>query len=236
VSALLAHVEGPPAQAGIVGDEHVGVLASESGYPAHQPPHRLAEEEIRGGIGREDPHAQSRDIDALGDHAHGDDPGIRRSRVLGDPPRGRRVIGGDHAGANAEALAQGPTDGAGVILIHRDGEGAGTRIVLAEPPQLLVGALEDRRQPLALDGERGAQALTAAHRVQQIVEGVGVELAIPRAPLHLASDAREVDRSYHPPIPQRLAVAVLEVGLRLVARVLHEGDGAVIGAEGRARE
>ena len=62
-------------------------------------PTACAEEELGGGRRGVDAHAQARDVDALGDHAHRDEPGVGAGGEVGDAGGGERVVGGDDARA-----------------------------------------------------------------------------------------------------------------------------------------
>ena len=65
----------------------------------------------------------------------------------------------------------------------------------------LVGAAQHGRQPLAVERQRGAQALRGAGGVEGVVEAGRHLAAVGRDPLHLAADAREVDRAARPGRP-----------------------------------
>jgi hypothetical protein len=130
--ALLGDGRGEAAEAEVVGDEDVGGLALERARPSHQAADGLAEEEIGDGVGRVDADAQAGDVDTLGDHANGDDPGRVAGGEVGDPLRGRRIVRRRHGRRDAQVLAQDPRDAAGVVLIHGDDQAGGRRVPQAQ--------------------------------------------------------------------------------------------------------
>ena len=95
---------------------------------------------------------------------------------------------------------------------------------------------QHRRQPLAVDGECRPQPLVGERARQRVVEGRLVAGAVRRGPLHLAAGPREVDRTHHASVAERVAVAVLVVGDGLVLLVAHERDGLGVAPEWRARQ
>ena len=127
-------------------------------------------------------------------------------------------------------------DAARVVLVHRDHHARGTRIDLAQVHHLTVRLEEHGGQPLALDVERRAQALARAGAPDRVVEARRLRRAVGRRPLHVPVDSREVDGPHDTPVAQRLAVAVLVVGVRLLPDVAHEGDGALVRPKRRSRQ
>ena len=159
-------------------------------------------------------------------------------------PSANRLILSDAVGSSDVAMVgvtprracEHARDRLGVFLVHGDDQPGGLRIARAQVHQLRVGLRQHGRQPLALDGEGGAQALAGEVARQSVVERGLVFDAVRRRPLHAPVDAREIHRAHHAPILQGVAVAVFEVGLREIAVVADERDRPLVRAERRPRQ
>ncbi len=241
MTAGLGDLERVRTQSGIVRDVDVGLLARPSRLPADEPADRLTEEQLGGGGGGEHADAQPGDVDALGHHSHRHQPRPVVVGELGDLLRGGRIVADHHVGRRAETVAQQPGDALCVVLVDGDHQSAGVAVVLADRTQLLVGACEHARHPLALEAQRGSQP----HRhlvLGQLVLEAGVDhVARRRGPLHVAVDAREVHRSHDAAVAQGIRVAVGEVGVSHVALaaggvVAHERDLYGVTAKWCARQ
>ncbi len=62
-----------------------------------------------------------------------------------------------------------------MVLIGGDDQPTGVGLAPADDQQLVVGLAQHVREPLALDGIGGAQALARPRGVERVVEPVGVE-------------------------------------------------------------
>ena len=93
VAALLLDRGGKRLQPQVRRHEDVGHLLASARCAADEAPDDLAEEELGARGRRVDAHAQARDVDALGDHQHADEPRLAGGREGGDAvrwPSGRR--------------------------------------------------------------------------------------------------------------------------------------------------
>ena len=130
-------------------------------------------------------------------------------------------------GSTPALVASGwPGDAAGVLLVHGDDQAAGVAVLGAQLLELGVGAPQHVREPLALQREGRAQALAGeAALAERVVEARGVALAVRTSATAISPFTRgkKTGRTTLG-VVQRLAVAVLVVGLRLVAGVADEGD------------
>ncbi len=154
--------------------------------------------------------------------------------------RGIGVVGGgndDLAGISSREQ-RGDPDGVGDV--GGDHQTGGIRVIAPDIGQSAVGLLQDRRQPLTLDRQRGAQPLIgpldAADRRRR-----WRRRSCPSGahPLHVAVEAGEEHRADHAAVVECLAVAVLVVGhgLAVIAEaVVHERDRVVVGAKRGARQ
>ena len=133
VAALLGDAGGVAAQPRVVGDEEPRALPRHAARPADEAADGLAEEQLGGGRRGVDADAQARDVDALGDHAHGDEPRVARRGERGDLGRRLRVVGGDEPRRRAEARAEQRGDAARVLLVGGDHEAAGVRLLARAP-------------------------------------------------------------------------------------------------------
>ena len=240
VAALVGDLERVVPQAGIVGDEEERLLArrraARRSLPAHEPPDGLAEEQLgRRGRG-EHPDAQPRDVDALGHHAHRDDPRSCRMGERRDARRRVGVVGGDDVGVGAEPVAHQAGDALGVFLVGGDHQAGGVGLVDPDALEALVGGAQRLRNPVAFQRQRGAQALRRLLRGQAVLERGRDDRTVGRRPFHQPVDAREVHRSHDGAVAQRVGVAVLVVGHGLVEHVAHERDRLRVRAERCARD
>ena len=125
---------------------------------ADEAPDHLAEEELGARGGRVDADAQARDVDALGDHQHRDQPRRRAGREARDPRRGVRRVGVH----DVRPLAGDPRQPVGellrVLLVDRDDQPARVGVIAgADRAQLLVGVAQDVGDPVALRVQRRPQ-------------------------------------------------------------------------------
>ncbi len=139
-------------------------------------------------------------------------------------------------GRGPEPAPEDVRDAPGMLLVDGDDQAAGVRLAAAHVSEPLACLAQHRRQPLPVDGEGGPEPLVGERARQRVVEGRLVGRAIGRGPFHLAAGPREVDRPHHATVSERIAVAVLVVGDRLILLVAHEGDGLGIAPEWRPRQ
>ena len=140
-------------------------------------PTRLAEEQLGGGVGGEHADPQPGDVDALGHHAHRDDPRVARCREAGDAGRGHRVVRRGDRGPDPEPPFEQVGDGAGVLDVHGDDQPGGVGLGPPDLEQAPMGVAEHRGEPLAVGRQRRAQPLVGPDPVELVVEVVLVELA-----------------------------------------------------------
>ena len=130
-----------------------------AGHPAHEPADGLAEEEVGRHGGGVDADPQPRDVDALADHPHGDQPRLPARGELRDPARRLRVVRGHDHGRRPDLAPQQRGDLPGVVLVHGDDEPAGVGLVAPDVVEARRRVAQHRRQPLALERQRGPQPL-----------------------------------------------------------------------------
>ena len=196
----------------------------------------LAEEQLGARGGRVHADAQPRDVDALGDHQHRDEPAARAGGEARDP-RGRvRGVGGD----DLRPLAGDPREPVGellgVLLVDRHDQPAGVRMRARAQRRSWSSA---SRSTCAIQSPSGSSAVRrrrAASAAGQHDVEVGAAAAAVAHPLHVAVVGVERDRPAHA-VEQRLRVAVGVVGARdAVVVVGHPRDRRVVRAERRAGE
>jgi hypothetical protein len=123
-----------------------------------------------------------------------------------------------------------------VLLIHRDDQAGGRGIAFPQMHELGMSLHKDARQPVTGCIESRAQSLVGQIARQGIIEGSRTIEAARCGPFHVAMDARKVNGANDQSILQRVAVAVLVIGTCEIAVVMHEGNGALVRAKGRARQ
>ena len=191
--------------------------------PAHEAADGLAEEQLGGGGGGEDADAQAGDVDALGHHAHGHDPRVGAAGEAGDARRrhrGRRRSP-RRALARRSAVRSSVGDAPGVLLVDGDHQAAGVGLASRRIAGELVVGL--RAAPSGSHSPSSESAVRSrwlgAGRVERRRRSVAAwSEPSGAAPLHVAVDAGEVDGPHDAAVGERVAVAVLEVGHRLVER------------------
>ena len=227
---------GEPEQDRHRGQEHRGRLAPPAG--PDEPADGLREVQRGGHAGGVHADGEPRDVDAFGDHPHGDHPALAGVGERGDLPGRGRVVGQHHHGPLAGQPAQQRGVGPRAGVIARDDQAGRVGHPAADLGQPLVGRLQHPADPLprrVQGGPPGLGDLVLGHRR---AERGGDLVPGPGAPAHLAGVGQEDDRAHHA-VLQRWPVAVDIVrGAALAApglvEVADERDGVGVAAERRA--
>ncbi len=236
VVALRLHLAGQQQQVRHRRQEDARRLTRLAG--AHEPADRLREEQRRRRAGGVDPDGQPRDVDALGDHAHRDEPTAGARGECRDPVGGARIVGQHHRRRLARESRQQLGVRPGRRLIRGDDHPARIRHVLALLGQPGVGGGDHRGHPFARRIQDRAPGPRRVFGGQRFTESGGMLLARAVPPPRFAGVGQEHDRP-DDAVGERLGVAVDVIGLRAreavgAALVGDERDGAVVAAERRA--
>ena len=213
-------------QHGHRGEEHRGGLPAFAG--PYETPDGLCEEQRCRRRGRIDADAQARDVDAFGDHAHGDHPPVGGVLELFDPLRGSGLIGQDHRGLLSGDLVQPLGVGACRFLVGGDDEAAGVVNGATDLGESDVRGLEHGRDPIALGIQRGAPGLGVDVLRGLLTEDMRHLVAGLRSPLHGSGIGEEQHGTDD---------GVLEGTTVSVRVVRHRGvDAVLVGSVGDERD
>jgi len=206
----------------------------------HEPADGLREEQGRRGAGGVDADRQPGHVDALGDHAHRDQPPGAALGEFGDAGRRSGVVGQHDGGRLRGQLRQQGGVSAGRGAVGRDDHAAGVGHVGALLAQPLVGSGDHRGHPFAGGVERRPPRPCGLLGGQRLTQPCGVLLAGAVPPARLPGVGEEHHRPDHT-VGESLGVAVGVVGLRPqhpvgAGCVVDERDRAVVAAKGRARQ
>ena len=124
VASGLGDLERMAAQPRVVGQEHVCLLRAALVLPAHEAPNGLTEEQFGRHGGGVHADAQTRDVDALADHAHGDQPRRVGAGELADAAGRCGVVADHHLGRHAEVAPDQLGDALRVLLVDGDDQTA----------------------------------------------------------------------------------------------------------------
>jgi len=237
VASLGLHLAGIAHQPGQGRDVEVSGLVLQPRHQAHQAARGLAEEHLGADVAEEDSDPQARDVDALRDHLDRDDPGGSRRPESADSGSGVGVVGGDADRRPARDPGQDLGQGPHVGHVPPEDDPTGLRVLAAQVHQVAVGLLQEAADVGPPWVQCRAQAVGRGASAQHLSE-VGLVLFASALPGELAVVVGEEDGGAVA-VLQGLAVPVGEVagaGPEVAVGVAHEGDLAVVAAEGRARQ
>ena len=186
------------------------------GFPrparSHEPADGLREEQRRRGAGGVDPDRQTGYVDALGDHAHRDQPPAGALGEFGDAGRRSGVVGQHHRGRLAGDLGQQGGVRAGRGAVGGDDHAAGVGHVGPLLAQSLVGGRDHRGHPFAGGVQRRAPGPCGLLGGQRLTQSCGVLFAGAVPPARLPGVGEE-DHRPDDTIGESFGVAVGVVGL-----------------------